>query len=54
LSLIQVRISHSKHHTAELALKDMRDQVATFQAEIKAIRGEEKIEGKGFISHTAS
>ena len=34
LSLIQERISHSEHHTAELALKDMRDQVATFQAEI--------------------
>ena len=41
LSLIQ-GISQSEHRTAELALKDMRDQVATFQAEIKAMPEEKK------------
>ena len=41
LSLIQ-GISQSEHRTAELAFKDMRDQVATFQAEIKAMPEEKK------------
>ena len=42
MSLIQERVSRSEHHTAELALKDMRDQVAKFQAEIKAMPEEKK------------